>query len=67
VAWIDWGPGEGVKDPRNRKDWEDSPAKAQKPGMEAAVMGPYYPRGHYTTKARFETEGVMRQMAPTGK
>ena len=21
VTWIDWGPGEGIGDPRNRKDW----------------------------------------------
>lgn len=68
VTWIDWGPGEGLNDPRNRKDWgmllmrfmvpqqgwEHSPAKVTKPGMEAAVMGPYYPRGYYTTKALFE-------------
>ena len=58
VAWIDWGPGEGLNDQRNRKDWgmllvrimsadpkwEDSPTKIVKPGMEAEVLGPYYPR-----------------------
>ena len=21
VTWINWGPGEGLNDPRNRKDW----------------------------------------------
>ncbi len=71
VAWIDWGRGEGLDDPRNRKDWgmllmrfmvthpdwEQSPAKAHQPGTEEAVMGPYYPRGYYTTKAEFEASG----------
>jgi len=74
VAWINWGPGEGLGDPRDRKDWgmllmrfmvcqpdwENSPQKATKPGMEPAVMGPYYPRGYYTTKAKFEAEGVKK-------
>lgn len=74
VAWIDWGPGEGLNDPRDRTDWgmllmrfmlpkadwENSPAKAVKPGMEASVMGPYYPRGYYTTKEQFETEGPKK-------
>jgi hypothetical protein len=71
VAWIDWGPGEGSNDPRDRKDWgmllmrfmvcdpswETSPAKARKPGTLETTMGPYYPKGHYTTKAAFETKG----------
>jgi hypothetical protein len=71
VAWIDWGPGEGLNDPRDRKDWgmlimrfmvpqkdwENSPAKVTEPGMEATVMGPYYPRGYYTTKEEFEANG----------
>ena len=74
VAWIDWGPGEGLTDPRNRtdwgmllmrfmvpaKDWETSPAKATKPGTAAEVMGPYYPRGYYTTKEKFEAEGPKK-------
>jgi hypothetical protein len=74
VAWMDWGPGEGLDDPRNRKDWgmlimrymvckedwEHSPEKATKPGSDEAVMGPYYPKGYYTTKAGFETEGVKK-------
>jgi hypothetical protein len=71
VVWIDWGPGEGLDDPRDRKDWgmllmrfmvcqpdwANSPAKAHKPGTEEAVMGPYYPRGYYTTTAEFESKG----------
>ena len=72
VTWLNWGPGEGLDDPRNRtdwgmllmrfmvpdKNWEHSPAKATSPGTEAAVMGPYYPKGYYTTKAEFEAKGV---------
>jgi hypothetical protein len=74
VAWIDWGTGEGLDDPRDRKDWgmllmrfmvchpgwDNSPAKATKPGTEEAVMGSYYPKGYYTTKAEFEAKGVQR-------
>jgi hypothetical protein len=79
ITWIDWGPGEGLNDPRNRtdwgmlimrfmvpqKDWEHSPAKVTKPGMEAEVMGPYYPRGYYTTKEQFEAEGVKKIAEPS--
>jgi hypothetical protein len=71
VTWIDWGPGEGLNDPRNRKEWgmllvrmmsadpawQNSPTKITKPGEEAAVLGPYYPRGEYTDKASFEANG----------
>jgi hypothetical protein len=74
VAWMDWGPGEGLDDPRNRKDWgmlimrfmvchpdwKNSPQEATKPGSEKAIMGPYYPKGYYTTKAQFEAEGVKK-------
>ena len=74
VAWINWGPGEGLSDPRNRTDWgmllmrfmvcqpdwETSPAKIRKPGTEEAVMGPYYPKGYYTTKAEFEAKGLKK-------
>ena len=74
MAWIDWGPGEGLTDPRNRTDWgmllmrymvckgdwENSPAKIRKPGTEESVMGPYYPRGYYTTKAEFEAKGPKK-------
>jgi hypothetical protein len=71
VIWLNWGPGEGLGDPRNRKDWgmllmrfmvpdpgwENSPARAVKPGTAKAIMGPYYPTGYYTTKAEFEEKG----------
>jgi hypothetical protein len=78
MAWIDWGPGEGLDDdPRNRtdfglllmrfmacaEDWENSPLKAKTPGTEAEIMGPYYPRGYYTTKAEFEAEGPRKDLA----
>ena len=71
VAWIDWGPGEGLDDPRNRAEWgmllarmmsadpnwANSPTKITKPGEEAEALGPYYPRGEYTDKAAFEAKG----------
>jgi hypothetical protein len=71
VAWFDCGPGEGLGDRRNRKDWGmllvrmmsadpnwgNSPTKITKPGEEAAVLGPYYPRGEYTTREEFEAKG----------
>ena len=39
--------------------WANSPAKAHKPGTEETVMGPYYPKGYYTTKEQFESEGIQ--------
>jgi hypothetical protein len=74
VAWINWGAGEGIGDPRNRKDWgallmrfmvpkpdwPHSPLKAKSPEELATVMGPYYPRGYYTTKEEFEKEGARK-------
>ena len=71
IGWVEWSPrGEGLDDPRNRTDfgmllmrimannpsWAESPDKVTKPGMEEAVMGPYYPRGYYTTQVEFETK-----------
>jgi hypothetical protein len=69
ITWIDWGAGEGIGDPRNRKDWgavlmrfmvphKDWQYNPFKPGDLATVMGPYYPRGYYTTKEAFEREGA---------
>ena len=37
-------------------DWQHSPAKARETGTEEAIMGPYYARGYYTTKADFEAQ-----------
>ncbi len=76
VAWIEWSPrGEGIDGPANRTDfgmlmlrimannpaWAESPDKVLKPGMEEAVMGPYYPRGEYTDKATFESTGLRKR------
>jgi hypothetical protein len=41
--------------------WQHSPAKATRPGTEEAVMGPYYPRGYYTTREEFEAKGPKKQ------
>jgi hypothetical protein len=75
VAWIEWSPrGEGIDGPKNRPDfgmlilrimsnnpsWAQRPDNVTKPGMEEAVMGPYYPRGYYTTKVEFEAEGPKK-------
>jgi hypothetical protein len=75
VAWIEWSPrGEGIDGPKNRADfgmlmlrimatdpsWKERPDNVTKPGMEEAVMGPYYPRGYYTTKAEFEASGLKK-------
>ncbi len=72
VAWLNWGTrGEGLDIPQNRTgwgmlmirfvgtnpSWAQSPANVTTPGTEASVMGPYYPRGEYTTKAAFEASG----------
>ena len=80
VAWIEWSPrGEGIDGPKNRPDfgmlmlriiandpaWKQSPNYVTKPGMEEAVMGPYYPRGEYTTKAEFEAKGPKSRHRPT--
>jgi len=75
VAWIEWSPrGEGIDGPKNRPDfgmlmlrfiandssWAQSPNRVTKPGMEEAIMGPYYPRGEYTTKAEFQATGLKK-------
>jgi hypothetical protein len=46
-------------------EWGHSPTKVHKPGMEESVMGPYYPRGYYTTKAEFELKGPKKMMDMT--
>lgn len=76
VAWIKWSPrGEGLDDPRNRPDfgmlimrimannpdWKERPDNIIKPGTGEVVMGPYFPKGYYTTKAEFETNGGKSQ------
>jgi hypothetical protein len=42
----------------NNPTWKQSPDHVLKPGDEEAVMGPYYPRGEYTTKEAFEAKGT---------
>jgi hypothetical protein len=68
VAWLDWGER---GDAAGRPDFGSlimrnllaSPTFAgaiqhiRRPGEEAAVMGPYFPRTEYTTKAAFEALG----------
>jgi hypothetical protein len=76
VAWIKWSPrGEGLDDPRNRADfgmlilrimgnnpsWKERPDNILKPGTEEDVMGPYYPKGYYTTKEEFEAKGATKK------
>jgi hypothetical protein len=41
--------------------WKERPDNVTKPGMEEAVMGPYYPRGEYTDKATFEATLLTRK------
>jgi hypothetical protein len=75
VAWMRWSArGEGLDHPANRADfamlilrmmandpsWAQSPDAVSKPGTEEAVMGPYYPRGYYTTTAEFEAKGPKK-------
>jgi hypothetical protein len=75
VAWIEWSSrGEGINGPQNRADfgmlmlrimatnphWKERPDNITKPGMEAVVMGPYYPKGYYTTKEAFEAQGANK-------
>ena len=75
IAWIEWSPlGEGADSPKNRPDfgmllmrimandpnWEQSPNRVTQQGMEESVMGPYYPRGYYTTQSEFEAQGPKK-------
>ena len=65
VAWLDWGargdaagrPDFGLLIMRNMLPSPNSAEAIQnikRPGEEAAVMGPYFPRSEYTTKAAYE-------------
>jgi len=82
VAWVKWSPrGEGLDDPRNRADfgmlilrimgnsssWKERPDNIDKPGTEAAVMGPYFPKGYYTTKEEFEAMTEVKMKTGQGK
>jgi hypothetical protein len=68
VAWLDWGNrGDGAGDRdygllilRNmlaRPDFQRAIQRVDRPGSEREVMGPFFPRSHYTTKAAFASRG----------
>ncbi len=68
VAYLPWpaaGDGDGHLDEgflimRNmlpRASFKQAIQATKTPGDEASVMGPYYPKGAYTTKAAFEQKG----------
>jgi hypothetical protein len=69
--WLWFGKGEEYPDPASRDyagvlymrfmlqspGFDQAPQEIKKPGTEAKVMGPYFPRSAYTTKAEFEKRG----------
>ncbi len=68
VAWIPWparGDGDGhlddglliVRNMLPSPSFHHAIQDTTVPGDEAGVLGPYYPRGGYTTKAKFERRG----------
>jgi hypothetical protein len=68
VAWLDWGDrGDGAGDRDYglliMRNMLASPSFAQaiqrveRPGTEREVMGPFFPRSQYTTKAAFTSRG----------
>ena len=73
--WIEWSAGgEGLSNPQNRgdfgmlmlrvmansEDWKERPDNILKPGDEEKVIGPYYPRSEYMTKAQFENQNTKK-------
>jgi hypothetical protein len=72
--WLTFGKGEDYPSPaaRNYVDFlymrfmaanpsfKQAPQKVKTPGTEARVMGPYFPRSHYTTTAAFERLGCHK-------
>ena len=68
VAWLDWGNrGDGAGDRdygllimRNMlasPDFAQAIQRVDQPGHEREVMGRFFPRSHYTTKAAFASRG----------
>lgn len=67
VAWLDWGPGDGVSRPEAgtlllrhmlpAAGFEHSIASVGAPGDEAAVLGDLLPAGTYTTPDAFADRG----------
>lgn len=69
--WLDIGDGDGYDGPAAREavnvaymrfmaadpSWEQAPQKITTPGTEEEVMGPYFPRSQYMSKATFEAFG----------
>jgi hypothetical protein len=45
----------------NNPSWKERPNNITKPGTDPAVMGPYFPKGHYTTKSEFEAKGPAKE------
>jgi hypothetical protein len=71
VAWLDWGergdaagrPDYGLLIVRNMlpaTGFREAIQNVAAPGAEPAVMGDYFPRSTYTTKAAFEARGCGR-------
>ena len=71
VAWIPWpsaGDGDGhrkdglllVRNMLPAQSFHHAIQDTTTPGDERAVLGPYYPVGHYTTAAAFERRGCHR-------
>jgi hypothetical protein len=69
--WMSFGRGENYPDPAARDyvdvlymrfmaaspTWRRAPQRVTQPGTEGQVMGPYFPRSHYWTKAGFQKRG----------
>ncbi len=69
--WLTFGKGENYPDPAARSyvdtlymrfmaadpSFRQAPQRIKTPGTEAAVMGAYFPRSQYTSKAAFEKRG----------
>ncbi len=72
--WLTFGAGENYPDPAARShvgtlymrfmvanpSFAQAPQKVTRPGTEAAVMGPYFPRSQYTSRAAFERRGCAK-------
>lgn len=71
VAWLDWGTvGDGIGNPSggflvyrhmmpSAEFYSQSLFGTKKPGEEAVVLGEYYPKGAYVSKADFEQQGCI--------
>ena len=67
VAWLDWGPGDGVSRPEAgtlllrhllpSADFDQAIQRIEVPGDEAAVLGEHLPDGTYTTPDDFAERG----------